>query len=137
MAAGSASGFVFKYMAQKSQDEKDKFDRLMRAIDKDNESADRAAARVPSDKNGNWTRRLIIIAVLFGCILAPFLLALLNKPVIVETVTPVREWLFGMITTGGNTRFYQLPSYLLSKEVFASLIYIVTFYFGSSVAKKS
>ena len=136
LIGGAASGFLFKYLSIKAQDEKDKFDRLMMAIDKSDQSANLASQRVPNDKAGNWIRRLIIISILFGCILAPFVLALLDKPVIVEVIAPVRTWLFGLITTGGDSRFYQLPSYLLSKEMLSSLIAIISFYFGSSVAKR-
>ena len=132
---GAASGFLFKYLSIKAQDEKAKFDRMMNAIDKQDQSADRAAARTQDDASGNWTRRLIIMFVLFGCILAPFVLAMLDKPIITEVTTPTRNFL-GIFEWGGNARFYQLPSYLLSKEVLQSLIAIVSFYFGSSVAKR-
>lgn len=132
---GAGAGFLFKYLAIKAEDEKNKFDRMMNAIDKADQSADKAAQRAPNDASGNWTRRLIIIFVLFGCILAPFVLAMLDKPIITEVTTPTRNFL-GLFEWGGNVRFYQLPSYLLSKEVLSSLIAIVSFYFGSSVAKR-
>lgn len=132
---GAASGFFFRYLAEKSKDEKAKFDRMMQAIDKTDSSADKAADRTKDDVHGNWTRRFIIMFVLFGCILAPFVLAMLDKPIITEVTTPTRNF-FGIFEWGGNTRFYQLPSYLLSKEVLSSLIAIISFYFGSSVAKR-
>lgn len=135
MIGGSVSGFLMKYLAIKAQDEREKFDRMMKSIDKIDESADKAASRTKDDPSGNWTRRFIIIFVLFGCILAPFVLAMLDKPIITEVVTPSRNF-FGIFEWGGHTRFYQLPSYLLSKELLSSLIAIVSFYFGSSVAKR-
>jgi hypothetical protein len=135
MAGGATAGFIFRLIAEGQKDRAAQFNRMMQAIDKSNEGADLAAKRVPNDKAGNMTRRFIIVAVLFGVILAPFLLTLLNKTTIVEVTTPIRSWL-GLFETGGHTRFYELPSYLLSKELLSSLIAIITFYFGSSVGKR-
>ena len=130
---GSATGFLFRYITEKRQDEKDKFDRMMSAIDKTDQSMNSAAER-HNDKNGHITRRIIILFILFGCILMPAVLAILGKTTTVEVLTPVRTFL-GLFEWGGNTRFYQIPSYLLSKELMSGLMLILSFSFGQAAGK--
>lgn len=131
---GALGGYLMKYMALRAQDEKDRFERMMQAIDKSDESANKAAQRVPNDANGNWVRRFIVIAILFGVILAPFVLTLLNLPVVVEVMTPIKN-IFGF-SFGGVTKFYELNGYLMVPEIRQALICIISFYFGQSAAKR-
>lgn len=137
MAVGGLGGFIMKYMAQKAQDEKERFERMLNTIKAIDESADRAVRRVPNDKAGNWTRRFIVISIVFGVILAPFFLAMLGKPVIVQIDVPVKTWFLGLFVTGGKPLFYQVSSYLLIPEVRTSLTALVGFYFGQAAAKRS
>jgi hypothetical protein len=134
LIGGAVTGFIFKYMSQIAQDRKEQFEMLIRSIKTADESADAAAKRVPNDKAGNWIRRIIVLTILFGVITAPFILALLDRSIMVETVTPVRHFLG--LEWGGNTKFYQLSSYLISPEIRWSLLSIMGFYFGSGAAKR-
>lgn len=136
LGLGAASGFIFKYLAVQAQDRADQFNRMMQSIDKADNSADLASKRVPNDKNGNIIRRIIVLSVLVGVILCPFILTLIDKTTVVEMTTPVHSF-FGLFTWGGNTEFVELPSYLLSKELYQGLLYILGFYFGNGAAKKT
>jgi len=137
LALGSLGGFILKYLSIRAQDEKDKFDRMMQSIDKADQSANLASQRVPNDRNGNIIRRIIVLCVLFGVILGPFILSIMGKTTIVEVVTPVREYLFGLLTLGGHTKFYELPSYLISETTKQGLLFILGFYFGNGAAKRT
>jgi hypothetical protein len=135
-AIGAIGGFAMKAYALKMQTEADRFNRMLSAIKATDDSADRAVARVPNDKAGNYIRRLIVLAILFGVILAPFILAMMNKPLTVEVDSPVKTWLFGFLSSGGKPVFYEINSYLLIPEVRQSLIALIGFYFGQSAAKR-
>lgn len=135
LLGGGIAGFIFKYMSQMQMDRQAQFEMMLKRIEAEDVSKDKAAQRAPG-KAGEWTRRLIIIAILFGVILAPFLLVLLDKPVVVEITTPIKSWL-GLIETGGKTKFYELSSYLLIPELRSALLALVGYYFGSSSAKRS
>jgi hypothetical protein len=132
---GALAGFVFKFMAQRAADRQAQFEMFIKTIQEKDVSADKAAAR-SNDAAGQWARRLIVIAILFGVILAPFIMTLIGKPVSVEVQTPVKEHLFGLFSTGGKTVYYELQSYLLIPEVRQALMAIVGFYFGQGAAKK-
>lgn len=133
--AGSLSGFIFKMMAQNAADRQQITELLIKRQQAADNSSDLAAKRAPG-KAGEWTRRLIIVSVLFGVVLAPFLLALLDKPVIVEVQTAVKSFL-GIFKWGGNTQFFELNSYVLIPELRSALLALIGFYFGNSVAKRS
>ena len=49
LVGGSATGFLFRYMAQKSQDQKEMFQQLMQANKQTTENQNQAAQRVPLD----------------------------------------------------------------------------------------
>ena len=136
LLGGALSGFIFKMMAQKAADEQAKFTMWIQAVKASSESADAATKRVPNDKAGHWIRRVIVVSILFGVILAPFVLAILGKPVIVEVSVPVKEHLFGLFSTGGKVQFYQLGSYLLIPEIRQALLIILGYYFGNASAKR-
>lgn len=136
LLGGALSGFIFKMMAQKLADEQARFEMFIKTIQAKDASNDAAVKRVPNDKAGNWIRRLIVIAILFGVILAPFVLALMDKPLTVEIETPVKQHLFGLFSTGGKTLFYELHSYLLIPELRSALLAILGFYFGNASAKR-
>ena len=135
LVAGGAAGFIFKMMAQNAADRQQTTELLIKRQQAADESSDKAVQRAPG-KAGEWTRRLIIIAILFGVILAPFVLSLLGKPVVVEVQTAVKSFL-GIFNWGGNTRFYELSSYILIPEMRTALLAIIGFYFGNSAAKRS
>ena len=100
------------------------------------ESADAAAARVPVEV-GKWVRRMIVVCVLFGVILAPFLLSLMGQSTIVEIQETGGTFLFGLFGGGTETKFVELDGYLMVPEVRQTLTAIIGFYFGNASAKVS
>ncbi len=136
LMGGATSGFIFKMLAQQAADRAEQHKMWMQTVKIIDESQDAAAKRVPNDKAGNWIRRVIVMAVLFGVILAPFVLSLLGKPTIVEIQSPVKSWLFGLFSTGGSPKFYEFFGYLLSPEIRNSLLALIGYYFGQSSAKR-
>jgi hypothetical protein len=136
LLGGAISGFIFKMMAQKAADAQAQFEMFIKTIQAKDASADLAAKRVPNDKAGNWIRRVIVLSILFGVILAPFVLAIMGLPVIVQIDMPVKQHLFGLYSTGGKTAFYELKSYLLVPEIRQALLVILGYYFGNGSAKR-
>lgn len=135
LIGGAVGGFAMKAFSLSMQNKQQQFEMLIKTIQAKDESADKAATRVPIDV-GKGIRRLIVLTILFGVILAPFVLAVMGKPVIVEINTPVKEWIFGLFSTGGRVKFYELGSYLLIPELREALLLILGFYFGSGTVKK-
>lgn len=135
LVGGAVSGFVFKMMAQAAADRMEQFKMLVELNKQKEEAHNAAVQRVPNDKAGNWIRRVIVLSILFGVILAPFLLALLHEPVVVEVQTPVKTFL-GMFSYGGKTIFYEMKGYLLIPEIRQALLAIIGFYFGTASAKR-
>ena len=45
LLGGSLTGFIFRFLAAKAEQDKVRFERMMKAIDKADESADKAAKR--------------------------------------------------------------------------------------------
>ena len=97
LGIGLLSGFLFKYWAQQAADRAQMVELLIKKQVMRDDSADKAAARVSIDA-GKIVRRFIVVSVLFGVILAPFILALLDKPIVVQEITPEKKWLFGLIS---------------------------------------
>jgi hypothetical protein len=92
------------------------------------ESADRAAARV--DAFGAWTRRIIVLTVLFGVIIAPFILAHSEEGVTVAS--EYSKW-FGFAK---GTTYQTLHGYIILPEIKTAVISIISFYFGSAAVSK-
>ena len=96
-----------------------------------------AAAKRVSIDGGKWIRRIIVCVILFGVVLAPFILAILGIPTIVEISEEHRSFLFGLIGGGTDIKFVELTGFLLIPEVRQTLTAIVGFYFGASAGKVS
>lgn len=133
MAGGSIIGFVFRYMAERAKERQQQFEMMMKK-EKMAEETRAAASQRDAGDSGKLIRRIIVILILFGVILAPFILALLGKPTIVEINEEKATFLFGLFGGGTEDRFIELPSYLLVPEVRQSLMAIIGFYFGSASA---
>ena len=82
LVGGSLAGFMFKSLAEKRQNEQARFNRMIDALVKSDESHDKAVERVGLDA-GKWVRRFIVLCVLFGTILAPFILPFFGIPTVV------------------------------------------------------
>lgn len=134
LVGGGVLGAVIKLMAQNAADRQSLFENLIKKAQIEDTLNDNAAKR-SQGKSGEWTRRLIIIFVLFGVILAPFILTLLQLPTIVQVTNPVRNLLF--FEWGGKTNFYELYGYLITPEIRQSLLALIGFYFGVSAGKRS
>ena len=83
MLGGGASGFLFKLIGTLVQNQAAVTEGLIKKQQAMDSSADAAAARV--DSFGAWTRRIIVFTVLFGVIIAPFILAHSEEGVTVAT----------------------------------------------------
>jgi hypothetical protein len=133
LIGGSLTGFIFKFMAQKSQDQKEIFERLIAANKQTTENQDKAAKRVPLDV-GKGVRQLIVLTVLFGTIAAPFILPFFGVPTFVEVDSSNPEALFGLIPETTKKYFVEINGYLYTSENRQILVAIVGFYFGTAAA---
>ena len=133
LVGGSATGFLFRFMAEKRQDQKEMFERLIAANKQTTENQDKAAQRVPLDV-GKGIRQLIVLAVLFATLLAPFILPFFGLPTFVEVDAKNPEGLFGLIPATTKKYFVEVNGFLFASETRQILVSIVGFYFGSAAA---
>jgi hypothetical protein len=120
-------------MAQKSQDQKELFERLLTANKQTTENQDKAAQRVPIDI-GKSVRQIIVLSILFATLLAPFILPFFGLPTFVEVDSTTPEGLFGLIPQSTKKFFVEINGYLFTSENRQILLSIVGFYFGSATA---
>ena len=135
MLGGSVTGFIFRYMSERAKERHDIYKRAIGMKQMEIDAANAAVERVPLDA-GKWVRRVIVVCVLFGAILAPFILSIMGLSTIVQINTTGDEFLFGLFGGGTGTEFVELPSYLLLPEVMQTLTAIVGFYFGNAAAAR-
>jgi len=133
LVGGSATGFLFRFMAEKRQDQKEMFERLMASNKQTTENQDKAAERVPLDV-GKGIRQLIVLSVLFATLLAPFILPFFGLPTFVEVDAHNPEGLFGLIPATTKKYFVEVNGFLFTSETREILVSIVGFYFGSAAA---
>lgn len=134
MLGGGIAGFLFRFWAQKSQDQKEIFERLIKANIQTTENQEKAAKRVPIDI-GKGVRQIIVLTVLFGTIAAPFILPFYGLPTYVEVDTTTPEGLFGLFPQYTKKFFVEVNGYLYTSENRQILLSIVGFYFGSAAAQ--
>jgi hypothetical protein len=130
LIGGGLVGFIFRFIAQKSQDQKELFERIMAANKQTTENQNAAAQRVPLDV-GKGVRQVIVLAVLFATLLAPFILPFFGVPTFVE-VDATQTNLLGPDTL--KKYFVEVNGYLFTSENREILLSIVGFYFGSAAA---
>ena len=128
MLGGGASGFIFKLVGTLVQNQAAVTEGLIKKQKASDDSADAAAARV--DSFGAWTRRIIVFTVLFGVIIAPFILAHSEEGVTVAT--DYSKW-FGF---SKGTTYETLHGYIILPEIKTAIISIISFYFGSAAVSK-
>lgn len=128
MLGGGASGFMFKLIGTLVQNQAAVTEGLIKKQKASDESADAAAARV--DAFGAWTRRVIVFTVLFGVIIAPFILAHSEEGVTVAT--EYSKW-FGF---SKGVTYETLHGYIILPEIKTAIISIISFYFGSAAVSK-
>ena len=134
MAGGSVVGFFFKLVAKRAENEQKRFEMIMREKQFVEESANNAVKRVPIEA-GKWVRRLIVVSVLFGVILAPFITTFMNHPIVVEEMI-TKKILWGLLGTRTEPVFVEIEGYLLVPEIRQALTAIVGFYFGQATVKR-
>lgn len=130
LVGGGLVGFIFRFIAQKAQDQKEMFERMMAANKQTNENQNAAVQRVPLDI-GRAVRQVIVLAVLFATLLAPFILPFFGVPTFVE-VDATQTNLLGPDTF--KKYFVEVNGYLFTSENREILLSIVGFYFGSAAA---
>ena len=134
MAGGSIVGFFFKLVAKRAENEQKRFEMFMKEKQLVEESANNAVKRVPIEA-GKWVRRLIVVSVLFGVILAPFITTFMNHPIVVEEII-TKKILWGLLGTRTEPVFIEIEGYLLVPEIRQALTAIVGFYFGQATVKR-
>jgi hypothetical protein len=133
MVGGGLTGFLFKFMAQKSQDQKEMFERLITANKQTTDNQNQAAQRVPLDA-GRVVRQIIVLTVLFGAFAAPFILPFFGIPTFVEVDVKNNEALFGLIPSSAKKAFVEINGFFWTSENREVLLSIVGFYFGTAAA---
>ena len=135
LIGSSLTGFLFKYWAEKRQDQKELYERMIGASVRQDESQDLAVKRVGVEA-GKAVRRIIVVTILFGTIMAPFVLPFFGIPTVVE-ITEREGSFFGILGGGEKTTFHEVYGYLFTEENRQVLLAIVGFYFGQAVGKNS
>ena len=133
MIGGSVTGFVFRYLAEKRQNDKDIFERLINANKQTTENQDKAVQRVPLDA-GRFVRQVIVLFVLFGAFAAPFILPFFGIPTFVEIDVQNPEAIFGLVPATARKAFVEINGFFWTAENREILLSIVGFYFGSAAA---
>jgi hypothetical protein len=133
MLVGSTVGFLFRYLAEKRQAEKELFERVLTANRVTTENQDKAAKRVPLDV-GKSVRQLIVLTVLFSTLFAPFILPFFGIPTFVEVDAQTPEGFFGVVSSTTKKYFVEIQGFLYTSENRQILVAIVGFYFGSAAA---
>lgn len=133
MLGGGLAGFLMRYLASRAQDQKDLFERVLTLNKQTTDNQDKAVARVPLDA-GKFVRQVIVLTLLAGTIVAPFILPFFGVPTFVEVDTINPESLFGIIPAYGKKFFVEINGFLYTSENRQILLAIVGFYFGSAVA---
>jgi len=133
LVGGSVAGFIFRHMAENRKNTQENFQRAMDSHKQTEASRNAAVQRVPIDA-GRGVRQTIVLVILFGTILAPFILPFFGIPTVVEVEHTSPEWLFGLIPSNTTTLFQTVNGYLFTTENRQILVSIVGFYFGSAAA---
>ena len=115
MIGGGATGFLFKFMAQKSADQKEMFKQLIESNKQTTDNQNQAAQRVGIDA-GRAVRQIIVLTVLFGAFAAPFILPFFGVPTFVEVDVKNPEGLFGLIPETTRKAFVEVNGFFWSSE---------------------
>lgn len=133
MLGGGFAGFLFKFLAQKSADQKEMFNQLIQANKQTTDNQNQAVQRVSID-SGKFVRQVIVLTVLFGAFAAPFILPFFGVPTFVEVDVKNPEALFGLVPATAKKAFVEINGFFWSSENREILLSIVGFYFGSAAA---
>lgn len=132
---GTLVGGIFKLIAQAQANHQRLFENALKAHAAADDSADRAAKRA-GGSGGEWTRRLIVLAVLFTVFLAPFILAawLPKTPIFYAWVESTGGfWFFKSATD--KLHVVRVDGFTLLPIHTQLAAIIAGFYFGAGIAK--
>ena len=138
LLTGSATGFLFKAMAERRAQDQERFKMAMGVAEKENEHANAAVGRVSIDA-GKLVRRFIVLCIMFGTIIAPFIIAYSDgiTTVVEHESTVYKPWdLLGLFGTENVRTYTPVEGYLYTEENRHILVTIVGFYFGTAVRGK-
>ena len=138
LMAGSATGFLFKAMAERRAQEQERWKMAMGTAEKENEHANAAVGRVSIDA-GKLVRRFIVLCIMFGTIIAPFIIAYSDgvTTVVEHESTVYKSWdLLGLFGEEKVRTYTPVEGYLYTEENRQILVTIVGFYFGTAVRGK-
>ena len=130
MGFGALTGFVFKFISERAKQKEQQFKMIIQSRELAVKEADAASKR--DGIGGRWVRRVIVISTLFGVILAPFILAILQYPIFMQVDTTKPIYLFGLWGGGTQTTFVELSGYLIVPEVRQTLSAMIGYYFEQS-----
>ena len=133
LLGSSAVGFIFKNMAEKREMQRQLFEQVITKTKRYDDSANQAIQRVSHDA-GKIVRRIIVMTILFGTFVAPFILPFFNIPTVVEFQYETEPFL-GLFGGGKEVVLYNVHGYLFTEENRQILITIVGFYFGMAAGK--
>lgn len=133
LIGGAVTGFIFRLIAAKSEESRNRFNRMMKAIDKSDESADRAAKR--DGDVGKAVRQFIVVSVIFSIVISPFVMAILGIPTYLEVDYNNGGSILGLIGEDVSSKaFVEISGNLITSEIRQCLIAVTGFYFGSASA---
>lgn len=133
LIGGSLTGFLFRHIAEKRQNDKQAFERLIALNNKSNENYKKAVERVPIDV-GKGIRRMIVLAVMFSTLIAPFVLPFFGIPTFIEIDQINPERFFGFSPEYTQKFIVEINGFLYTAENRQILVSIIGFYFGSAAA---
>jgi hypothetical protein len=135
LLTGSATGFLFKAMAERRAQDQERFKMAMGVAEKENEHAHEAVKRVSIDA-GRLVRRFIVLCIMFGTIIAPFIIAYSDgvTTVVEHESTVYKPWDLLKLFPAENVRTYTpVEGYLYTEENRQILVTLIGFYFGGAV----
>ncbi len=135
LIGGSMVGFLFRVSAERREMEKERFSRMMEAIKVSDESHNQAIKRVSVDA-GKVVRRSIVLTVLFGAIVAPFVLPFFDIPTVVESMRHSESIFWGLFGTSSESVYTPVRGFFYSSELAQVLVTIVGFYFGNAAGAR-
>jgi hypothetical protein len=107
----------------------------MGVAEKENEHANEAVKRVSIDA-GRLVRRFIVLCIMFGTIIAPFIIAYSDgvTTVVEHESTVYKPWDLLKLFPAENVRTYTpVEGYLYTEENRQILVTLIGFYFGGAV----
>ncbi len=128
--AGAAVGGALTWI---SSMRKESHERQMAIIDKMRETA-KDAARDRSQV-GQRVRQLIIMALIFSFVVAPFIFAWTSIPVAVERTESCGGFLWGLVPEYTRQAIEYARGFYIPSEFKVAFMSIVGFYFGRSAAR--